>query len=396
MANAFDSYLRGKQSAMQQGQQQFAMEQAVQNMQYTQQKRQREQQLQGILAGAYQQPTAAIPAQAEVPQLDAAPAMGALQQGEAPLPDYPSQDSSPAVEAQPATAGGLSMRNALNAMYQGGFGKEALALEAKQAKLGGGIGTYNPRDYTTESWSNFANSRDPSGLVRYETSLQERIANDPTLAALIGLTQADINKKKEKSKLDVKTGGAQELKFKEQLGAAGGKIYTNLQKAAQKASTFIPRLESLKELASKVKTGTGAEIKMVASRALGIESADMEVLNAKLGELAQDILNEQTGTKTDFDFENAVKQSAALGKTPEANAALINALIKRQQQAVNFGNQAKEAYKSSGPKGVLDMRYVAPPAQNKVGQIIKGRDGKSYIIKSLKADGTPDDVMVAR
>jgi len=129
MANAFDSYLRGKQSAMAEGRNMLAMEQAVQNMQYTQQKRQREQQLQGILAGAYQQPTAAIPAQAEVPQLDAAPAMGPLQPSEAPLPDYPSQDSSPAVAAQPATAGGLSMRNALNAMYQGGFGKEALEVK---------------------------------------------------------------------------------------------------------------------------------------------------------------------------------------------------------------------------------------------------------------------------
>jgi len=48
MANAFDSYLRGKQSAMQQGQQQFAMEQAVQKMQ-------RERKMQGIMSQSYDQ-----------------------------------------------------------------------------------------------------------------------------------------------------------------------------------------------------------------------------------------------------------------------------------------------------------------------------------------------------
>jgi len=79
MSNAFDSYLRGKQSAMQQGQQQFAMEQAVQKMQ-------REQGLQN--AGAYDPET------------------------------------------------GMDMNSALNAMYQGGYGREGLALQAQMAASG--------------------------------------------------------------------------------------------------------------------------------------------------------------------------------------------------------------------------------------------------------------------
>ena len=106
-------------------------------------------------------------------------------------------------------------------------------------------------------------------------------------------------------------------------------------------------------------------LKLAAKKALGIDSADMEELNAKLGELAQDILNQQTGTKTDFDFQNAVRQSAALGKTREANARLIEALIERQQQAVDFGDIAKEAFDKYGARGVLDMRYV-PPAKGDV------------------------------
>ena len=155
---------------------------------------------------------------------------------------------------------------------------------------------------------------------------------------------------------------ATDKKFMEEIGREGAGIYSSLQKAAQQASAFIPRLQALKELASKVDTGIGSEIKLAAKKALGVDSADMEELNAKLGELAQDILNQQTGTKTDFDFQNAVRQSASLGKTPEANKRLISAIIERQNQAVLFGDQAKNAYEKGGVRAVLDMRYDGGPA----------------------------------
>ena len=175
--------------------------------------------------------------------------------------------------------------------------------------------------------------------------------------------QSNIDETKSKQtadKLNQEAKAASEQEFKKQIGAEGAKVYSTLQKSAQSASAFIPRLQSLRDLAYKVETGTGAEIKLAAKKALGIDSADMEELNAKLGELAQDILNQQTGTKTDFDFENAVRQSASLGKSQEANSRLINALIARQQQAVYFADQARKAYDKNGVKGVLDMRYSAP------------------------------------
>lgn len=118
MANGLDAYFRGMQGAMQQGQNALAMSQAVQKMQ-------RDKQLRNILAGAYKPPQAAIPGMA------AAPAEGPLQPGAQPLPDYPAQAGVP---AQP---GGLDIKNALGAMYQGGFGPEAMQFEAQQAKLAG-------------------------------------------------------------------------------------------------------------------------------------------------------------------------------------------------------------------------------------------------------------------
>jgi len=121
MPNAFESYMRGQQVAMQQGQNALRMEQAVQAMG-------KDRQLRDILSQAYTQPQAAQPA---IPAMGAAPAMGALPQGAAPLPDYPAQAG---MEAQPAAAGGMDMQSAINAMYAGGFGPEAMKMEAKQAQ----------------------------------------------------------------------------------------------------------------------------------------------------------------------------------------------------------------------------------------------------------------------
>ena len=226
---------------------------------------------------------------------------------------------------------------------------------------GYGMPTFNPD--TGASGLNPISAPGGSGFANPSTLAGDKAA--ATERAKLG-AQLDIKPEIEgavtKAKGAAETTAASEKRFAEKIGEEGASIYSNLQQAAQSASEFIPRLQSLRDLAYQVETGTGAEIKLAAKKALGIDSADMEELNAKLGELAQDILNQQTGTKTDFDFENAVRQSAALGKTPEANARLINAMIDRQQQAIYFADQAKKAYDKGGVKAILDMRYDSAPA----------------------------------
>lgn len=44
---------------------------------------------------------------------------------------------------------------------------------------GGGIGTYNPRDYTTDSWAKFVMNKDPSSLKRYEPQRNVEIGGVP-------------------------------------------------------------------------------------------------------------------------------------------------------------------------------------------------------------------------
>lgn len=54
---------------------------------------------------------------------------------------------------------------------------------------GGGIGQYNPRDYTTDSWSSFIETNNPASLVRYEAP--DDIPSYIGQAALESATTAD-------------------------------------------------------------------------------------------------------------------------------------------------------------------------------------------------------------
>jgi len=54
------------------------------------------------------------------------------------------------------------------------------------------IGTYNPRDYTEDSWAEFTQTKDPSVLERYETSAKERLYTDPNLAGRAVQVESDI------------------------------------------------------------------------------------------------------------------------------------------------------------------------------------------------------------
>lgn len=116
MANAFNAYLQAKQGAMREGQNALAMEEIVK-------KNLRDQQLRDILAGAYKPATPAIPQPG-----------GAL---EGPTPSGAALSPVAAGPDIPAQAGGMDMKSALDAMYAGGFGPEAMGYESKLRASGG-------------------------------------------------------------------------------------------------------------------------------------------------------------------------------------------------------------------------------------------------------------------
>lgn len=148
-----------------------------------------------------------------------------------------------------------------------------------------------------------------------------------------------------------------------QLAKDATDVYTKANIAAQGASRRRVNLESLKSLAASVSTGFGSETGMVVKRALGFDVSNAEELRARLGALAQEILNEQSGTKTDFDFKNAVKQAANMGNTNAGNAALLQALIRRDQETIAWADQVNKAYRGQNYQGILETRYTPPQQQ---------------------------------
>lgn len=147
------------------------------------------------------------------------------------------------------------------------------------------------------------------------------------------------------------------VKGYERIAQEAADFYAELQRAAVQASQFRPKLVALKQMAEQVNTGLYQDAFLTAKMLFGVDVNDQVVLNAELMGLAQDILNQQTGTKTDFDFQVAVAQSASLDKPQEANIKLINAMIKRQEEAMLFGDQAREVYDPADPAKLLEMRF---------------------------------------
>jgi hypothetical protein len=195
----------------------------------------------------------------------------------------------------------------------------------------------------------------PSGKLRL-TSKTIETADDAAAAA--ALKAAAIAK----AQNDTNAVQIADLEFQKSLGSDAGGVYAAARGAAQQASQVIPELLELQDAVSTVKTGKWSELRNSMKEWTGWgDVTDHQVLNAKLMGLAQDILAQQTGTKTDFDFQVAVEQVANMGNTPEANKLLIDELLKRQRKAVRFGEQVKSAYEEGGAQGVLDAQYKTKP-----------------------------------
>lgn len=211
----------------------------------------------------------------------------------------------------------------------------------------------------------------PDGTVIVKDREGNEVTGQARLDALDAAEDAEIRQASgkagaaESAKQQAQIDAAMEKELNKFLGSEGAKVYRGLQQAAQEASAFLPKLNDIKRMIEGADTGAYAPTALAVGKYLGFDVSDQETLNAALMGLAQDILNQQTGTKTDFDFKVAVEQAASIGKSPKANMALIQALIDRQERAVQFGDMAAEAMQKGGAQGVLNMRYEPPKEEPK-------------------------------
>lgn len=138
----------------------------------------------------------------------------------------------------------------------------------------GKLGTYNPRDYTTESWAKFVQSRDPNVLKRYESQRNVDIGGVPhtfdparggyfqaqvgrggqtrqVTATDVAQSEATITGAKEQAKADVEVGKKEtEMMQKKQafLPKATAAIKSGFQDTQRVVSLIdqtIPRIDAL-------------------------------------------------------------------------------------------------------------------------------------------------------
>ena len=118
-------------------------------------------------------------------------------------------------------------------------------------KSGGGIGTYNPRDYTTESWTKFTKTRDPSVLERYENSVKARLYSDPELADraisvegdLAGAKSGRSEQEKLNVQLEMKPKIAEKTAEATAIGKSRGESQNQLPEATATANYSLDLLD---------------------------------------------------------------------------------------------------------------------------------------------------------
>ena len=329
MANAFQQYLAGQQAAMQQGQNALAMQQAVDKIQ-------KDRQLRNILSNAV------MPAQSALPE---APAMGPTQPGEV-LPNYPAQ------AAQPAR---LDTQNALSAMYQGGFGPEAMAFEQKQRTLAG----------ATPSMVNeykFFSKLTPQEQQRYldvkRASQIVDIGGVKTKVSPVGGNIPLSTLKKEKKAIT-------EKKAAETKGAKIGAATGTAQAELADIESAMPRLENvvtqLSDLGQKATYTKAGQMRDIAARQAGLPVSESAIARqeyiSKVDNEVLPLLRQTFGAAFTEKEGNSLK--ATLGDpnlSPPEKDAVLRSFIdsKRAQVETKRRRVGESTQQPSAPQSAID------------------------------------------
>ena len=153
----------------------------------------------------------------------------------------------------------------------------------------------------------------------------------------------------ESEKAKGKAEGAANIKEQEALGTTRGSIADTINKAAIQSRSTRPAVVAVRTALESIDTGKAAQAKAVLGPYIpGLDTSDEEVMQSQITQFVLDTLNQQTGTKTDFDFKKASEASASLGKTTAANKQILDILIKNLDRTIDEQNQFKQFGKQGG------------------------------------------------
>jgi hypothetical protein len=233
-------------------------------------------------------------------------------------------------------------------------------------------GTYNPRDYTTESWATFLQTKDPSVLKRYAPTkdvdiggvphtfdpatggyMPSRITTAPVETAEEGVTIVTPESVAESKALieSEVTGAKEESKRK---AAADAEIISEGRSIARN----IPVLKQSISLLEAVTTGGWTNsLRNIAKQKFGVESAEEGVLTANLGKAVLSQLRQTFGAAfTAQEGESLKAIEAGFGKSPETNRVLLGQLLQMSERQVRSAiDRAKELNDTTTVRELEDM-----------------------------------------
>ncbi len=203
----------------------------------------RDQQMRDVLSEAV------TPSRPAMPQAEA---MGPLPMGGQPLQDYPSQEFRPAR---------MDMQNALGAMYEGGLGPEAMALEAKQRQLRGATPSM-VNEY--KFWEQLPPADQEKYLAVKRAAQIKKIGGVETVVSPIsGTTPLGT--------LEAETTAKRKTKEAEVLGresATEKALLKNLEASLPNLQNVVGKLDKLGKIATYTQAGIAKD---AASRQLGLK-----------------------------------------------------------------------------------------------------------------------------
>lgn len=255
----------------------------------------------------------------------------------------------------------------------------------------GKIGTYNPRDFTVESLSNFikGGQRDPSVLER--VPVKPVMINDVPY-----LPDADGSYRP----VSVKSGSGGDVTsteltpevISEQAATAAADLKTAETKATETErrnatiideglaqARTIPTLKQTISLLERVKTGGWTnQTRNWVKQKFGVEDADEGVLTANLGKAVLSQLRTTFGAAfTEREGARLEAIEAGFGKSPETNKVLLKQLLQMAQKDVDSAMARADDQVKEELQGWVDFEFDLGAETPEQGQEIEYQEGQT-------------------
>jgi len=301
----------------------------------------------------------------------------------------------PGFEAEPEgliagqEPGQVNIQNALAQMYQGPGDQPVRALELQQAlqKQQATSATANKLPSAVQVYQ-FRASLSPEQQTVFDDTLRQNYQPVTIGGVQHIVRKGQVPQTTALGTLAGETGAREQLAAAQKEGSALGTARTELAEA----EASLPRLESvvkqLSELGKKATYTQAGQLTDIARRQAGIEPREAAVARreyiAKVDNEVLPLLRQTFGAA--FTEREGQSLKATLGDvdaSPEEKDAVLRSFINSKRAQIEVKRR----------RAGVD---ISPGEQYKVGQVVSGPDGRKYVIRSLKQDGTPDDVEPAQ